>query len=920
MTYSAIPKWTITDTNGEPVVNGTVEFFEAGTTTPKDVYSDAGRTVTAGDTLTTDALGQVGPVYLDTAAATKAVCKDSDSVTLWTVDNLTVPTGSSTTVFSQNRSVSPLDYGAIGDGAADESTEVQQAIDAAVGFVDLAGKTYRCDSALTLNEGTKIVNGTLNFANLSGGSVCISATGSIGSAVFATADIDGGDDSVTLSSTSGFTSNTWVKLSSNAVWGVVGSTKDGELARIFSIASGTSLRLDGLAIDGYTVANAAKCEQLTTVKNIAFEDVRIIGSTSGTITAIKLQYCERASFRNVTVDFFSGNGIELDTCVDCEIDGCTASNSIAGVGFAVSGTSQRIALTKCRTNEVNRGARIGNATDGACRYVTITDCCFSAGSTSGSKGTLLDQDTNMCTLANSAVRGGRLSSGDSYGVVDYGLANSVDNCNLTSHQDACILSELRVSKTPTFSANSVYPQFSYCRNTMQGAVDGVVVAPYVSTPLSGGVMKDNRVIRVGSNAFEIQATANVSDINISGNIIGHALRCLSASGANALSRISYTWNEAKSCSLGVEFDIDETSSSIDVSRNLFTQDDKTVDALTIDIDLAAGKDVNDIRINDNRIISTASLLDHAIRVHTADSGRLSDFEVCGNYISLSSQTSNVAAIEITDTRNGKVERNVITGDGLKYGILLQSASSTVSVTVKSVSVVGNEVFMNEVGADGNRGILVDVAGSSDMDRIMVSGNKVTGPSSGSGTVDLIRFDVATGRTLDNLSVSDNNIYGELSGSAGISLIGIDADSITNFLISENNVNTLATALALDNCKDGSVHGNQLRTRNTAADTTVTIDEPENIAVCGNNIKIDNVTTGSAVVLVQGTDATDVFLSGNLVSGGQHSFEETATATTRLAAIGNLFVDIGGGNRLESSGGGWDLGVASNTASDFKNGF
>lgn len=89
------PGYRLTDnTTGAVVGSGTLEFFDAGTSTPKTVYADENLTTALGTSVQCDSLGYptsngttktlvyVGP------ASYKVVAKDGDGVTLWTHDNV----------------------------------------------------------------------------------------------------------------------------------------------------------------------------------------------------------------------------------------------------------------------------------------------------------------------------------------------------------------------------------------------------------------------------------------------------------------------------------------------------------------------------------------------------------------------------------------------------------------------------------------------------------------------------------------------------------------------------------------------------------------------------------------------------------------------------------------------------------------
>lgn len=81
------PYQTFRDTAGEVVSNGTLEFYETGTSTPKDYYSDAELTVSVSTPYDLDAYGRVtGNVWLD--GDYRIIVKDSDGATVYTIDDV----------------------------------------------------------------------------------------------------------------------------------------------------------------------------------------------------------------------------------------------------------------------------------------------------------------------------------------------------------------------------------------------------------------------------------------------------------------------------------------------------------------------------------------------------------------------------------------------------------------------------------------------------------------------------------------------------------------------------------------------------------------------------------------------------------------------------------------------------------------
>jgi len=106
------PKFQIFDANGDPLVGGKVYSYEAGTSTAKSTYSDAGLTTANTNPIILDSRGEAD-VYL-ASGGTKLVVKTSADVTVWTIDNLSVSGGVGTILVTGDTTLT--DPGYISDG------------------------------------------------------------------------------------------------------------------------------------------------------------------------------------------------------------------------------------------------------------------------------------------------------------------------------------------------------------------------------------------------------------------------------------------------------------------------------------------------------------------------------------------------------------------------------------------------------------------------------------------------------------------------------------------------------------------------------------------------------------------------------------------------------------------------------------
>lgn len=84
------------DANGKPAPGALLYTYEAGTSTPKGTYSDAGLTIPNANPVEADAGGRFGPVFAE-AGDYRLIMKTAAEVTLWTADPVDGAAGSSVT-------------------------------------------------------------------------------------------------------------------------------------------------------------------------------------------------------------------------------------------------------------------------------------------------------------------------------------------------------------------------------------------------------------------------------------------------------------------------------------------------------------------------------------------------------------------------------------------------------------------------------------------------------------------------------------------------------------------------------------------------------------------------------------------------------------------------------------------------------
>lgn len=183
-TLSPPPKLQFFAADGTPLVGGKLYSYAAGTTTPLATYADSAGVTTNTNPVILDSRGEAN-VWLGSSAY-KLALYTSTNVLIWTVDNivdanpltsLSGSNGSSLVGFIQSgtgasattvqarlrQTLSVKDFGATGDGVTDDTTAIQNALNAGIGrSVYFPAGTYRISTTLLVKTNTTLVGDGIN--------------------------------------------------------------------------------------------------------------------------------------------------------------------------------------------------------------------------------------------------------------------------------------------------------------------------------------------------------------------------------------------------------------------------------------------------------------------------------------------------------------------------------------------------------------------------------------------------------------------------------------------------------------------------------------------------------------------------------------------------------------------------------------
>lgn len=185
--------WQFFDNNGDPLAGGKLYTYAAGSTTPAVTYTTSVGNVQNANPIELDSAGRItNEIWLVSSASYKFVMETATGSTLWTKDDipgiatssdvdafiasLAAASGSSLVGFQQagagastrtvqaklRETVSVKDFGAVGNGTADDTAAFQAAIDSTVnGFLSVyvpAG-IYKITSQITISDDRVMIYG-----------------------------------------------------------------------------------------------------------------------------------------------------------------------------------------------------------------------------------------------------------------------------------------------------------------------------------------------------------------------------------------------------------------------------------------------------------------------------------------------------------------------------------------------------------------------------------------------------------------------------------------------------------------------------------------------------------------------------------------------------------------------------------------
>ena len=430
------------------------------------------------------------------------------------------------------------DFGAAGNGTTNDVTEVLAAFNAADGKVlDGGGLTYKCNSMIApTSQNITVQNATFDFSGVTatGATGYILFEGSVGTATAVSGDINVGDNTFTVASTTGLTTpNSYHILEDDQVFDSSTSVTLGQYIFIKEVNTTSKLvTLHNDVLYKFLSASNAQVVPVTMKKNITFKNVIIKGANpAGTTTdnnhcGVKFKKCENVTIENCTFEDVDRIGVILDACVNVKISNSTckhATKTGTSYGFGVYNGCYGVNVVNSYGQDLRHFVTIGD-NEGINLFVNVTNChvtgCRDAGIDSHSAG-------DFVNFSGNTIEGSSFDSGQLDGIIVQGI-NCIINDNIIIgmrrhailHQPtynfaaasggtaSCVISGNQIINHGGASTSEAGIYILNSNNAL-GTIKGTTIA--------------NNIIEGNSNiGIYVSASGGaISNVAITGNTIGH---------------------------------------------------------------------------------------------------------------------------------------------------------------------------------------------------------------------------------------------------------------------------------------------------------------------------------------------------------------------------------------------------------------
>lgn len=241
--------------------------------------------------------------------------------------------------------LTPMDFGAVGDGVADDTAAITEALQSGA-RINGDGRTYRVLDTVNIHPALQLENITLDFSDavLPNGQSGLRAVATNEPNLVMTADATVRSNTI-LCDTTGLVTGDVMLVQSQRAWSDDGAdvVRTGETVVVASDSAGQAIIYPALS-DSYRLADSATVRRIGGVKSIRMRRVNLIGPGESVLNYgmyfaravdIKLEQCR--------IEKFGAAAVAFENCYDFEVSNSALIDAYgSGLGYGV------VCLSACR--------------------------------------------------------------------------------------------------------------------------------------------------------------------------------------------------------------------------------------------------------------------------------------------------------------------------------------------------------------------------------------------------------------------------------------------------------------------------------------------------------------------------------------------------------------------------------------------
>lgn len=470
--------------------------------------------------------------------------------------------------------VSPLDFGAVGDGVADDTVALTNALNSSSNVViDGSSRAYKITAPIAVTtQNIAVQNMTIDMSAVPaqpGNDFIVKFEGTQGASVNLTSNLNANTNVVTVGSTASFSVDQYVFIQSNELfWSTITT---GQYGKVKSIDSLTQITLYDNVLYNFTTANVGRISPVTTKDNLIFNNIKVIGAQANTQAALYFSLCADIHVNDCTFNDVDYCCIYVSRCVNVVVNStqCRYSRATLGLSYGVlflDGTYNGT-VTNGYSEDQRHYVATGSATSqgGVNLYITVANNHITAARNAGIDA---HPPTDYYTVTGNTIEQASGSTGTLDGIICQGLNCVITNNTVVNASRHAIFHQLfpGISSGSTIIANNLIRGGGASSATDTGIN---VVNQTIGTATLNGVCVTGNVIE-GQNDFHIlvtSVTGNVSNVAITGNVTRQAstsssLRLRAQGTGTTLDDVTITGNVFKTSGAQNVFLLGSATSSI----------------------------------------------------------------------------------------------------------------------------------------------------------------------------------------------------------------------------------------------------------------------------------------------------------------------------------------------------------------------